>query len=91
MSTTPTIHSAIKFHTMGSIDQAESIYRQLLEIDPRNANALYLLGVLAHQIGKNQIAVDLYKIESTQIIQTCCTLASTATLLHGATFVGGDK
>ena len=39
-----------------------------------------------HAFGKKTWALEL-----NQIIQTFGTLASTATLLHGGNFVGGDK
>ena len=55
----PNLQNAIALHQQGQLGQAESIYRQLLEIDPTNADALHLLGVIAHQTGNHQIAVDL--------------------------------
>ena len=39
--------------------KAESIYNQILQADPNHPAALHLLGVAAHQVGKNDIAVDL--------------------------------
>jgi predicted O-linked N-acetylglucosamine transferase (SPINDLY family) len=55
----PNLQNAIALHQQGQLGQAESIYRQLLGIDPTNADALHLLGVIAHQTGNHQIAVDL--------------------------------
>ena len=54
----PNLQNAIALHQQGQLGQAESIYQQLLEIDPRNAESLHLLGVIAYQKGKYQIAVD---------------------------------
>ena len=39
----------------------------------------------------NQIPVYLYRTELTQIIQMYDAVANSVTLLHGGTFVGGDK
>ena len=39
--------------------QAESIYQQILQADPSQPVALHLLGVVAHQAGKNDVSVDL--------------------------------
>ena len=56
-SALPNLQSAIALHQQGQLDQAEAIYRQLLEFEPRNAYALHLLGVIAHQTGHHQSAV----------------------------------
>ena len=42
-SALPNIQSAIALHQQGQLGQAEAVYQQLLEIDPRNADALHLL------------------------------------------------
>ena len=38
--------------------EAESIYQQILQADPSQPVALHLLGVIAHQNGKNDVAED---------------------------------
>lgn len=62
---TLTIQQAIdlarQHHTAGDLLKAESIYQQILQADPNQHVALHLLGVIAHQVGKNDIAVDLIK------------------------------
>lgn len=45
-------------HEAGRLQQAEQQYRQVLQADPRNADALHLLGVLALQCGQPQLAVQ---------------------------------
>jgi len=50
---------AVQHHTAGRLPQAKSIYQQILQTDDSQPVALHLLGVIAHQVGKNDIAVDL--------------------------------
>jgi predicted O-linked N-acetylglucosamine transferase (SPINDLY family) len=45
-------------HRAGDLDQAERLYRQVLEQDPLHAEALHFLGVLAHQTGDHARALD---------------------------------
>jgi predicted O-linked N-acetylglucosamine transferase (SPINDLY family) len=58
-SASSNLQNAILLHQQGQLGQAEAIYQLLLEIDPRNADALHLLGVIAHQTGHHQSAVDM--------------------------------
>jgi len=46
-------------HQAGRLNEAERLYLQILKADPGHADTLHLLGVLAHQIGRNDLAVDL--------------------------------
>jgi tetratricopeptide (TPR) repeat protein len=55
----PTLKSAFALHQQGHFDQAEALYRQLLEIEPRHPDALHLLGLIASQKNNHQSAVDL--------------------------------
>ncbi len=50
---------AVQHHNAGYLLKAEGIYRQILQVDPNQPVALHLLGVIADQVGKNDIAVDL--------------------------------
>ncbi len=50
---------ALQHHSAGRLPQADAIYRQILQSDPNQPDALHLLGVLAHQVGENASAVDL--------------------------------
>ena len=56
---TPSIQDAVALHQQGQLAQAEAIYRQILAAEPKNANALHLLGVIASQAGCYQVAIDL--------------------------------
>ena len=53
------IDLAAQHHKEGRLSQAETIYQQILQSDPNQPIALHLLGVIAHQTGKNDVAVDL--------------------------------
>jgi len=50
---------AVEHHSAGRLREAEGIYQQILKADPKQPVALHLLGVIAHQMGTNDIAVDL--------------------------------
>ena len=55
----PNLKSAIELHQQGQLGKAKEIYHQLLVIDPKNADALNLLGVIAHQTGHYQDAINM--------------------------------
>jgi predicted O-linked N-acetylglucosamine transferase (SPINDLY family) len=52
---------AVQHHQAGRLNEAESIYRQILAAEPRHADTLHHLGLIAHQVGKNEIAVDMIR------------------------------
>ena len=53
------IDLGIEHQTAGRLPEAEGIYQQILQADPNQPIALHLLGLIARQVGKNKIAVDL--------------------------------
>jgi len=53
------IQTGLEHHQSGRLQEAETIYRSILNEQPQQLDALYLLGVLALQVGKGEIAVDL--------------------------------
>ncbi len=55
------IDLAITHQTAGRLSEAEGIYTQILQINPNQPVATHLLGVIAHQVGKNELAVDLIR------------------------------
>jgi tetratricopeptide (TPR) repeat protein len=50
---------AVEHQSAGRLGEAESVCRQILQIDPQYAQAIHLLGVLAHLSGRNDLALDL--------------------------------
>ena len=49
---------AIQHHQAGRLQAAEQIYRQILAVNANQADAWHLLGVIAQQVGKSEIAVE---------------------------------
>ena len=54
-----TMETAGALHQAGRLDEAEGLCRQVLAVDPDHAHGLHLLGIIAHQRGHNELAVDL--------------------------------
>lgn len=51
--------AAVEAHRAGKLADAERLYKQVLAADPRQVDALRLLGLVAQAVGKNDIAVQL--------------------------------
>ena len=51
---------AIRLHQAGSLGEAERLYRQILAAEPNHADCLHLLGVIALQSGRLDLAVDRF-------------------------------
>jgi predicted O-linked N-acetylglucosamine transferase (SPINDLY family) len=49
---------ALRHHQAGRWREAEGIYRRILAADPQQVDALHLLGVVANQLGRPEMAVD---------------------------------
>ena len=50
---------AVALHSQGKLEEAEAIYRIVLGSDPDQPDALHLLGVIASQVGRDDVAIDL--------------------------------
>ncbi|MFM9912363.1 MAG: sulfotransferase [Methylophilaceae bacterium] len=50
---------ASQHQSQGRLQEAEQLLQQILQAQPNNAFALHLLGVIAHQVGKPELAIDL--------------------------------
>lgn len=55
----PSVEEAMRLHQAGNLDQAVNCYREILQRQPRNADALHLLGVARHQQGDSAGAVEM--------------------------------
>jgi len=55
------LSTAIKHHRQGELPEAERLYRQILAIDPRHSASLHMLGTLAHQVGRHEVALQLVR------------------------------
>jgi protein O-GlcNAc transferase len=53
------LHKAMEHHRGGRLSEAERLYREVLALEPAQTDALYLLGLLAHQKGEPARAVGL--------------------------------
>lgn len=56
---TKALQAAVHYHGEGRLREAEAIYRQVIAIDPGNADALGSLSVIAHQGGNKGKALEL--------------------------------
>ncbi|MGD0769282.1 MAG: tetratricopeptide repeat protein [Tepidisphaeraceae bacterium] len=59
MPTERILELATEYHKAGRLGEAEGLYRQILQAEPENADALHRLGVLAMQRGDNAGAIGL--------------------------------
>jgi protein O-GlcNAc transferase len=53
------MREAIRHHQAGRFAEAEALYRRVLRDNPKNADALNLLGSIANQVGRHEAAADL--------------------------------
>jgi tetratricopeptide (TPR) repeat protein len=51
--------AAVQHHQAGHPHEAERLYRHVLTLNPRHPDSLHLLGVLALQVGRHDLAVAL--------------------------------
>ncbi len=51
--------AAVEHHRAGRLAEAEAGYREILAADPRHADSLHLLGLVAHQVGRSDAAIEL--------------------------------
>ena len=49
---------AAGYHQAGDLQRAKQVCRQIFEVQPNYADVLHLVGVIAYQVGKSDVAVD---------------------------------
>lgn len=59
MNAPPQLARAIQLHQSGKLAEAETIYRGVLAQNPKQADALHLLGLIAYQTGRHDAALQL--------------------------------
>jgi len=52
---------AVRMHRHGDLDDAETLYRRILEVAPSHPDAMHFLGVLLHHRGQSDQAIDLIR------------------------------
>ena len=55
------VQLASQHQAAGRLSQAEQLLRQVLKLNPKNAHALHLLGVVTYQAGQSILALDLIR------------------------------
>jgi protein O-GlcNAc transferase len=53
--------AGVAHHGAGRLPQAEACYRQALAVQPDHTDSLHLLGVIAYQVGRHDVAIDLIR------------------------------
>lgn len=56
---------AVQHHQAGRLQEAERLYRQILARNPRHAEALQNLGLIAEHAGRDDVAADLFRQATT--------------------------
>ncbi|HEV3136535.1 MAG TPA: tetratricopeptide repeat protein [Pirellulales bacterium] len=57
-TTSEAFQTALAHHQAGQLREAEAIYRQILGVEPSHADSLHLLGVMAHQMNRHDVAIE---------------------------------
>jgi len=52
---------ALQHHQAGRLADAETLYRQILTVEPNHADVLHHLGIIAHQAGRHDLALELIR------------------------------
>jgi len=61
MTVQEAVDLGLQLHSAGNLSKAEQVYQQILQAEPNQPVALHYLGVIASQVGKNDVAVELIK------------------------------
>lgn len=58
VTVTETLQAAVEHHRSGEFEQAGSLYEQVLHANPNHPDALQLVGVMSHQMGRPYEAIQ---------------------------------
>ena len=61
LNITAAVETAKNHYQAGRLQQAEDIFKQVLEVESNNVGALYYLGMIAYQANKNEMALRMFK------------------------------
>jgi tetratricopeptide (TPR) repeat protein len=61
MTNSQQLDLASRHHQSGRLAEAEAVYRQILAVEPQNARALQLMGVVLHQRGNSAAGSELIR------------------------------
>lgn len=53
------LQTGIQHHQGGDLPQAQAIYQRILQVAPDHPGALHFMGLIARQMGKTEIAIEL--------------------------------
>jgi predicted O-linked N-acetylglucosamine transferase (SPINDLY family) len=53
------LNKGVSCHQAGQLADAERYYKEALAVDPNQSDAMHLLGVIASQVGKHELAVQM--------------------------------
>lgn len=78
------IQAAIEHHRARRFPQAEALYRQVLQQSPENPDALFLLGVLASEAQRDDLAIRFMQrsIRASPTVQACESLGRLLTAVQ---------
>src|SRR4051794_32828923 len=62
MAATEKLVEGFAHHQAGRLDAAEYAYREVLQFDPSNGDALHLLGLVKNQRGEHEAAVEFIRL-----------------------------
>ena len=74
--------SGIEHHQLGDLMAAENTYNTIIQLDPKNAQAFHLLGVLCHQKNANTKAVEFIEQSISIDAKNSVVFSNLALILH---------
>ena len=70
---------AVRHHREGRLQNAEPLYRQIIEADPGHGGAWYHLGVVSNQLSNPRAAVECFELRWRQALPWPRDITSSAT------------